>query len=93
MVGPQHDMPNQTSDFRLYTHSCGTPPRTTFRPRVAIIRCVVSRAQPRVSGRQGKILSDMLKCRYGNFYLIWYAGKPEVLRHFKQAQHLACDPV
>ena len=20
-VGPQHDMPNQTSDFRLYTHS------------------------------------------------------------------------
>ena len=22
-VGPQHDMPNQTSDFRLYTHSCG----------------------------------------------------------------------
>ena len=21
MVGPQHDMPNQTSDFRLYTHS------------------------------------------------------------------------
>ena len=22
MVGPQHDMPNQTSDFRLYTHSC-----------------------------------------------------------------------
>ena len=22
-VGPQHDMPNQTSDFRLYTHSWG----------------------------------------------------------------------
>ena len=21
-VGPQHDMPNQTSDVRLYTHSC-----------------------------------------------------------------------
>ena len=21
MVGPQHDMPNQTSHFRLYTHS------------------------------------------------------------------------
>ena len=23
MVGPQHDMPNQTSDFRLYTHGWG----------------------------------------------------------------------
>ena len=24
-VGPQHDMPNQTSDFRLYTHSWDIP--------------------------------------------------------------------
>ena len=28
-VGPQHDMPNQTSDFRLYTHSCWEPLRST----------------------------------------------------------------
>ena len=26
MVGPQHDMPNQTSDFRLYTPSWQAPP-------------------------------------------------------------------
>ena len=23
-VGPQHDMPNRTLDFRLYTHSCSS---------------------------------------------------------------------
>ena len=31
MVGPQHDMPNQTSDFRLYTHSCRTCRMTKIR--------------------------------------------------------------
>ena len=30
-VGPQHDMPNQTSDFILYTHSCSEAPAASAR--------------------------------------------------------------
>ena len=41
MVGPQHDMPNQTSDFRLYTHSCLTALQRLHREY-----CANSRALP-----------------------------------------------